>query len=78
MKTRSTVKKQQTRLQSSEDIGRLSFGWHHLKETKGLRVNVELEGKFLLTERMLSFLWITLAELDHPTELDRQLINRTE
>lgn len=52
--------------------------WQHLKETKGLRVNMEFVGKFLLTERILRFLCITLAELDRPTELDRQLINRTE
>lgn len=49
--------------------------WQHLKETKGLRVNMEFVGKFLLTERILRFLCITLARLDRPTELDRQLIN---
>lgn len=36
---------------------------------------MEFVGKFLLTERILRFLCITLAELDRPTELDRQLIN---
>lgn len=52
--------------------------WHHLKETKGLRVNTEFVCKCFLTGGPLSFLCIMLAVEDYPTELIRQFTNTTD